>query len=254
LLLTTFYSPKKMKEFKFIIDGHKYEVSVEELESQQAEVVVNGTKFNVQIEKTEKEPAMPVFRRSATAAPQAVPSVAGKAIIVKSPLPGSIVNVLVTPGQSVKRGDTLLTMESMKMENQIKADQDGVVKTIFVDKGANVMQDDKLLELEGVATAAPAAPQPAPAPKPQPAAPKAEAKPAAAPVAGGLKVKSPLPGSVVRVPVSEGQSVKRGDDLVILESMKMENAIKADRDGVVKQILVNQGQNVMQDDVLVVLE
>lgn len=245
-----------MKEFKFIIDGHKYEVSVDEVEAQQAEVTVNGTKFNVQIEKTEKEPAMPVFRRATAQKAAAVPSAAGKAIVVKSPLPGSIVNVLVSIGQSVKRGDTLLTMESMKMENQIKADQDGVVKNIFVEKGANVMQDDKLLELEGVASAA--APEPAPAPKqapaPKPAAPKAEAKPAAAPVAGGTKIKSPLPGSVVRIPVSEGQAVKRGDDLIILESMKMENAIKADREGVVKQILVNQGQNVMQDDVLVVLE
>ena len=244
-----------MKEFKFIIDGHKYEVAVEEIEGQQAEVTVNGTKFNVQIEKNEKEPAVaPVFRRSAAAPQSAAPSAAGKAIVVKSPLPGSIVNILVSAGQAVKRGDTLLTMESMKMENQIKADQDGVVKAVFVEKGANVMQDDKLLELEGTAPApAPAAPKQAAAPKAE--APKAEApKPAAAPVAGGMKVKSPLPGSVVRVPVVEGQSVKRGDDLVILESMKMENSIKADRDGVVKQILVNQGQNVMQDDVLVVME
>ena len=240
-----------MKEFNFIIDGHKYEVSVNEIESQQAEVTVNGTKFNVQIEKKDKEPVISTYRKM-EAATKAAPQVAGKSQIVKSPLPGSIVNVLVSVGQTVKRGDTLLTMESMKMENQIKADQDGTVKAIFVEKGNNVMQDDKLLELEGAAVEAPAEPAPAPAPKP--AAPKAEAKPAAAPVAGGLKVKSPLPGSVVRVPVAEGQSVKRGDDLIILESMKMENAIKADRDGVVKQVLVSQGQNVMQDDVLVVLE
>lgn len=244
-----------MKEFNFIIDGHKYEVSVNEIESQQAEVTVNGTKFNVQIEKKDKEPVISTYRKM-EAATKTAPQVAGKSQIVKSPLPGSIVNVLVSVGQTVKRGDTLLTMESMKMENQIKADQDGKVKAIFVEKGNNVMQDDKLLELEGAAVAAPAEPAPAlkPAPAPKPAAPKAEAKPAAAPVAGGLKVKSPLPGSVVRVPVAEGQSVKRGDDLIILESMKMENAIKADRDGVVKQVLVSQGQNVMQDDVLVVLE
>ena len=142
-----------MKEFKFIIDGHKYEVAVEDIEGQQAEVTVNGTKFNVQIEKKEKEPAVPVFRRSATAPQAAAPQAAGKSVVVKSPLPGSIVNVLVSVGQSVKRGDTLLTMESMKMENQIKADQDGVVKAVFVEKGANVMQDDKLLELEGTAPA-----------------------------------------------------------------------------------------------------
>jgi len=85
------------------------------------------------------------------------------------------------------------------------------------------------------------------------AAPKAEAKPAAAPAAGGVQVKSPLPGSVIKVLVSEGQAVKKGDTLLTLESMKMENAIMAENDGTVKQIAVTPGQNVMQDDLLIVL-
>ena len=95
---------------------------------------------------------------------------------------------------------------------------------------------------------------PAPAPKPEaPAAPKAEAPKPAAPAAGGVQVKSPLPGSVIKVLVSEGQAVKKGDTLLTLESMKMENAIMAEADGTVKQIAVTPGQNVMQDDLLVVL-
>ena len=85
-----------------------------------------------------------------------------------------------------------------------------------------------------------------------PAAPKAEAKPAAAPAAG-VQVKSPLPGSVIKVLVAEGQAVKKGDTLLTLESMKMENAIMAEADGTVKQIAVTPGQNVMQDDLLIVL-
>lgn len=98
-------------------------------------------------------------------------------------------------------------------------------------------------------------PAPAPAPKPAaaPAAPKAEAPKPAAPAAGGVQVKSPLPGSVIKVLVSEGQAVKRGDTLLTLESMKMENAIMAETDGTVKQIAVTPGQNVMQDDLLIVL-
>ena len=99
--------------------------------------------------------------------------------------------------------------------------------------------------------AAKSAPKPAAAPA-APAAPKAEAKPAAAP-AVGLQVKSPLPGSVIKVLVSEGQAVKKGDTLLTLESMKMENAIMAEADGTVKQIAVTPGQNVMQDDLLIVL-
>jgi len=122
----------------------------------------------------------------------------------------------------------------------------------------NVTVNGKVYTVETEAPAAPAPkpvakPAPAPAPKPAAApAPKAEA-PKAAPAAGGVKVKSPLPGSVIKVLVSEGQSVKRGDTLLTLESMKMENAIMAENDGVVKQIAVTPGQNVMQDDLLIVL-
>ncbi len=120
-----------------------------------------------------------------------------------------------------------------------------------------VTVNGKVYEVETEAPkAAPVAAKPAaaPAPKPAaaPAAPKAEAKPAAAPAAG-LQVKSPLPGSVIKVLVSEGQAVKKGDTLLTLESMKMENAIMAEADGTVKQIAVTPGQNVMQDDMLIVL-
>lgn len=120
-----------------------------------------------------------------------------------------------------------------------------------------VTVNGKVYEVETEAPkAAPVAAKPVavPAPKPAaaPAAPKAEAKPAAAPAAG-LQVKSPLPGSVIKVLVSEGQAVKKGDTLLTLESMKMENAIMAEADGTVKQIAVTPGQNVMQDDLLIVL-
>ena len=125
-----------------------------------------------------------------------------------------------------------------------------------LDGKTNVTVNGKVYEVETEAPAKTAAkPVAAPAPKPTaaPAAPKAEAPKAAAPVAGGLQVKSPLPGSVIKVLVSEGQAVKKGDTLLTLESMKMENAIMAEQDGTVKQIAVTPGQNVMQDDLLIVL-
>lgn len=242
-----------MKEFKFVIDGHEYSTTVNEIGQNLAEVTVNGTTFQVEIEKEETPAAAP--RRTV----QQVVSQAQQAQgtqVVKSPLPGSIVKVKVKAGDKVNVGDELLTMESMKMENSIKAEVAGTVKTVYAEPGKNVMQDDKLLEIETAAVAA--APQPAPAaPKtvtPQPApVPKAEApKPAAAPAAG-LKVTSPLPGSVIKVLVTEGQAVKKGDTLLTLESMKMENAVMAEQDGVVKQICVSAGQNVMQEDLLLVL-
>ena len=126
-----------------------------------------------------------------------------------------------------------------------------------LDGKTNVTVNGKVYEVETEAAAPAAKPaaKPAPvAPKAAPAAaPKAEAKPAAAPAAGGVQVKSPLPGSVIKVLVAEGQAVKKGDTLLTLESMKMENAIMAEADGVVKQIAVTPGQNVMQDDLLIVL-
>ena len=124
-----------------------------------------------------------------------------------------------------------------------------------LDGKTNVTVNGKVYEVETEAPkAAPVAAKPVAAPAPKPAAPKAETpKPAAAPVAGGLQVKSPLPGSVIKVLVSEGQAVKKGDTLLTLESMKMENAIMAEQDGTVKQIAVTPGQNVMQDDLLIVL-
>ncbi|MBQ6984154.1 MAG: biotin/lipoyl-binding protein [Paludibacteraceae bacterium] len=119
----------------------------------------------------------------------------------------------------------------------------------------NVTVNGKVYEVETeTPKAAPVAAKPTPAPKPAaPAAPKAEAPKPAAPVAGGIQVKSPLPGSVIKVLVAEGQAVKKGDTLLTLESMKMENAIMAEQDGTVKQIAVTPGQNVMQDDLLIVL-
>ena len=250
-----------MKKFKFTIAGQPYDTTINEIEPNVCEVTVNGTVFQVEIEKQEtvkKKPVVaprPAAMGAATTAakPAAAPASAGTTV-VKSPLPGSIVKVMVQAGQDIKKGDTLLTMESMKMENVIASEVTGKVKSVLVQPGQNVMQDDKLVEIEVAAAAAPA-PE---APQAAPAAPKAAPAPApkAAPVAvpaGGTKVTSPLPGSVIKVLVSEGQTVKKGDTLLTLESMKMENAIMAECDGTVSKIAVTAGQNVMQDDILVIL-
>ena len=81
------------------------------------------------------------------------------------------------------------------------------------------------------------------------------AKPAApAAAAGGLKVTCPLPGTVLSINVKEGDTVAAGQTVVVLEAMKMENNIDAERGGVVKQVLVSAGATVMEGDVLLVIE
>ena len=77
---------------------------------------------------------------------------------------------------------------------------------------------------------------------------------AAAAAAGGLKVACPLPGTVLSINVKEGDTVSAGQTLLVLEAMKMENNIDAERGGVVKQVLVSAGATVMEGDVLLVIE
>ncbi len=230
-----------MKKFKFSIDGNKFETTVNELENNQFEIEVNGSKYTVEVEKEAAAPKTTPGKVAAIANPASTS--AGTLATTKAPLPGSIVKVLAKEGQKVAKGDTVLTMESMKMENEIKAECAGEIVKIHVAAGQNVMQDDKLFDIkaDGAAAPAPAAPSPA--------APAPAAKASGA----GKAVKAPLPGSIVKVVVSEGQAVKRGDTLLTMESMKMENEIKAEFDGTVTAIKVAVGQNVMQDDDLVVL-
>ncbi len=103
------------------------------------------------------------------------------------------------------------------------------------------------------AKAAPAAPAPA-APAPAPAA-LAPAAPKAAPVsAGDNTVTSPMPGTILGVKVKEGDAVKAGQLVIILEAMKMENEIVAPADGVVASVAVKEGDTVETDATLVVLK
>lgn len=142
-----------MKTFSFKINGTTYETAVNELENNQLEIVVNGKNYIVETEPTATTaettsapsaaaPSAPVVENANSATPAATGSVK-----VKSPLPGSVIKVLVSEGQAIKKGDTLLVLESMKMENAINAEQDGVVSQIAVSAGQNVMQDDLLIVL-----------------------------------------------------------------------------------------------------------
>ncbi|MGD8864577.1 MAG: biotin/lipoyl-binding protein [Anaerolineales bacterium] len=70
---------------------------------------------------------------------------------------------------------------------------------------------------------------------------------------GDYQLKAPMPGLIVAVPVEEGQKIESGDDLIILESMKMQNELKAPRDGTVSRVRVKSGDNVDQNQVLLTL-
>jgi biotin carboxyl carrier protein len=155
-MLTT-KTNKTMKEFTFKINGAEYKCAVEEIEAGLTNVTVNGKTYQVETEKPAAPAPKPVAKPAPAPKPAAAPAPKAEAskpaaasaagVQVKSPLPGSVIKVLVSEGQAVKRGDTLLTLESMKMENAIMAEQDGTVKQIAVTPGQNVMQDDLLIVL-----------------------------------------------------------------------------------------------------------
>jgi biotin carboxyl carrier protein len=143
-----------MKQFKFKINGKSYEVAVEEKERNLAEVHLNGKTLLVEVEKEEpvahkpapvkKSPASVAGKRAETPGPKP----AGGANAIKAPIPGNILRIEVSVGQPVKKGTVLLVMESMKMENNILANRDGVVKAIPVTVGENVLQGSVLIDLE----------------------------------------------------------------------------------------------------------
>jgi oxaloacetate decarboxylase alpha subunit len=133
---------------------------------------------------------------------------------------GSIIRYAVAEGATVKAGDNVIIMESMKMELEIKATAAGKVH-FLVAAGTTVASQQPIAEIGGGAVpVAPVAPVAAPAP----AAPVA---PAPAAPSGGTAILAPVAGTIIRYAVAEGAAVKAGDNVVIMESMKMELEIKA---------------------------
>lgn len=142
-----------MKQYKFKINGNEYNVAVNSVSGNIADVTVNGTPYQVELENAPVAPvqAIPVQAAPATqtaaapAAPKPAPSGAGKA--VKSPLPGVIISVNVNVGDAVKAGQVVAVLEAMKMENEIQAESDGTVTAVHVGKGDSVLEGASIVTL-----------------------------------------------------------------------------------------------------------
>ena len=140
-----------MQKFKFNINGTSYEAVIEETERNIARVELNGKSYTVQIEKEEAivSPKIAAVKPSSSSADFEVPQqvVTGNAGSIKAPLPGNVSKVKVKEGQAVKAGEVLMTLEAMKMENEIMAPAAGTVKKIYVAEGKAVQQGEALIDL-----------------------------------------------------------------------------------------------------------
>lgn len=149
-----------MKNFKFKINGTDYTVDINEVDGQEISLDVNGTPYKVTVDKELKQKQVKVTSRPAprvSAAPSgsvqttdatpAAPAAAGGAAGTKvtTPLPGTILDVFVNVGDSVKAGQTVVLLEAMKMENNIEAECDGTITAVKVRKGDSVLEGDVMV-------------------------------------------------------------------------------------------------------------
>ena len=140
-----------MKDFKFKINDNDYKVQIINVEDNIASVEVNGTLYNVEMEiplqqrrPVHKAPAIQQHQQDVIAS--STPTTSG-ASPLKTPLPGTILDIVVAVGDTVKKGEKLIVLEAMKMENSIEAHRDGKIINIKVNRGDSVLEGDVLLTI-----------------------------------------------------------------------------------------------------------
>lgn len=142
-----------MKEYKYKINGNPYNVIIKDVVDNIAHVEVNGTPYKVELDKpaaapkTIKRPAAAPKTESGDPVVASAPKTTKKEG-VKSPLPGVILDIKVKEGDEVKKGQTIIILEAMKMENNINAHKEGKVTAINVKNGDSVLEGTDLIIIE----------------------------------------------------------------------------------------------------------
>lgn len=144
------------RSFKLTLSGRTYDVEVGDLSENPVTVLVDGWEHKVTVPdgavQSAPRPARPAPARASAAAPRAAqaPRPAHAAVssdsALRAPMPGKIVRVNVSEGDSVSQGDALIVLESMKMENTLSSAVDGVVKAVHVSADDSVQQGQTLVE------------------------------------------------------------------------------------------------------------
>jgi len=218
-----------MVKYTVIVNNTKYEVDVEEVAPNRFKVNVNGKE---EIIEMFEERAKVVRETTAVSAPVKAPVKEAVGKELKAEMSGTVVKVLVKPGDVVKRGQPVLVLEAMKMENEVASPFDGVVESVEVTEGSKVQAGDVLIRFKSEEV-------------------KEEEKPK--PTGEGKEIKAEMSGTIVRILKKEGDKVSKGEPVLVLEAMKMENEIVSPYDGVISKIAVKEGDKVQAGDVLAVI-
>jgi len=142
------------KEYKYTINGNKYEVAIDDIIENTATVTVNGEVYKVEMEPEPVEEKKVVVRKPVAAESSENSENSGNSAsintnnAIKAPLPGVITEVCVSVGDEVKAGDTVVVLEAMKMANNIETEKAGKVTAVCVTPGQSVMEDDALVVIE----------------------------------------------------------------------------------------------------------
>jgi glutaconyl-CoA/methylmalonyl-CoA decarboxylase subunit gamma len=138
-----------MKKYSFSINNIKYDVDIQSVDGSHARLEVNGISYNVEIHREVKQLKTPVIIRSQVkeVSKDIEKKTGGAKTEIKSPLPGIIVKIYVSKGEEVKKNQRLFSLEAMKMENEIKAERDGVIENIKVTAGQSVLQEEIVMEM-----------------------------------------------------------------------------------------------------------
>lgn len=147
-----------MNKYQYKVQGVDYDVEIESVEGNIAKVNVNGISFEVELKqpinaKPISKPHVKPAAAPAAAAPVAAPAqqapakAVGSGTKVPAPLPGTITEVKVKEGDTVKAGDTVVVLEAMKMQNSIEAECSGTVTSVIVKPGDTVMEGDALITI-----------------------------------------------------------------------------------------------------------
>ena len=214
-----------MPVYDVIVKDRTFRVEVEEISQNRFRVIINGreeiiemSEKVIEIKKEKKDDSAPAVIEGGE---------------IRAEMSGTVVKVLVKKGDRIEKGQALLVLEAMKMENEIASHLSGIVVDVPVADGDKVQAGDVLAVIS-----------------PDQSESSSGSQSRSSSSQDGSVVKSEMAGTVVRVLKKEGENVRSGEAVLVLEAMKMENEVSSPADGVITRIFVDEGSRVQIGDPL----